>query len=101
MTPKWQDDDTSESSQSFIYLAEYFADNYTKLCTIEADLSRAPILTLPKVKGEGSFYRVDYDVILLFGMTELQAQLAWMENVSGLHMLLDPIDFGLILRVVF
>ena len=46
-------------------------------------------------------YRVDFDIILLFGMTELQAQLAWTENVSGLHMLLNPIDFGLILRVVF
>jgi len=65
VTPKWKDVDTN---------------NYTKLCEIEADLSQACILTLPKVKGEGSFYSVDYDIILLFGMTELQAQLAWTEN---------------------
>ena len=48
-----------------------------KLCTIEADLSRAP-----KAKGKGSFYRVDCDIILLFGTTELKAQLAWKEKVS-------------------
>ena len=53
-----------------------------KLCTLEANLSRAPILTLPKTTGEGIFYRVIYDIILLFGMTEFQAQLAWKENVS-------------------
>ena len=52
------------------------------LCTIEADLSRAPILTQPKATGGGIFYTVYYDVILLFGTTELQAQLAWKEKVS-------------------
>ena len=52
------------------------------LCTIEADLSRAPILTLPKNSGNGVYYSVDFEVILLFGMTELQAQIAWKENVS-------------------
>jgi len=65
-TPKWRDVDTN---------------NYTKLCTIEADLSRAHILTLPKKgKEEGSFYSVNFDIILSFGMTELQAQLAWKEK---------------------
>ena len=60
-----------------------FADNYTKLCTIEADLSRVPLLPRPKATGSGSFYRVDYDIVLLFGMTELKALVAWKENVSG------------------
>ena len=69
------------------------------LCTIEADLSQAPILTQPNATGEGRHYIINIDVILLFGMTELQAQLAWMENVSRLHMLFNPTDFGLMLRV--
>ena len=44
--------------------------------------------------GNGSFYRVYYDVVLLFGMTELKAQVAWKENVSGLQMLfILRIDF--------
>ena len=77
------------------------ADNYTKLCTIEADLSRVPMVPRPKATGKGSFYRVDYEIVLLFGMTELKAQIAWKEKVSGLHMLFNPTDTGLILRVVF
>jgi len=63
--PKWHDIDTN---------------NYTKLCTIEADLSRVPLLPRPTASGYGSFYRVDYDIILLFGLTELKAQVAWKEN---------------------
>ena len=59
------------------------SDNYTELCTVEVDLSQAPILALPKTTGEGNFYRVDFDFILLFGMTELTAQVAWSENVSN------------------
>ena len=62
-----------------------------------ADLSRAPIFTRPNAIVEGSYYTVKFDIILLFGTTELQAQLAWTENVSCLHMF-DPIDIGLILR---
>ena len=71
-----------------------------ELCTIEADLSRA-ISTRPKEIGKGSFLRVKWDIILLFGMTELKAQVEWTENVSGLHMLFNPTDIELILCVVF
>ena len=61
----------------------FLADNYTKLCTIEADLSRVPLLPRPKFRGKGKFYKVKYDIVLLFGMTELKAQVAWKVNVSG------------------
>jgi len=64
-TPRWKDVDT---------------DNYTKLCTIEADLSRVPLHPRPKAVGRGNFYRLDYDIVLLFGMTELKAQVAWKES---------------------
>jgi hypothetical protein len=47
-----------------------------------------------------TFYKVTYDIILLFGMTELKAQIAWKENVSDVHVLFNPTDFGLILHVV-
>ena len=59
------------------------------------------MFTIPKFTGKGSYYRVDYDVILLFGVTELQAQIAWKENVSILRMLFNPTYFGLILCVFF
>ena len=62
----------------------YIADNYYKLCTIEADLSRAPRLLIPKAKKRGGlYYRVDYDIVVLFGATELKAHLAWKEFVSN------------------
>ena len=93
MTPKWKDVDTGEE---FIFTNHLFLaflvepifffclpDNYTELCTVEVDLSQAPIYALPKTTGEGNFYRVDFDFILLFGMTELTAQVAWSENVSN------------------
>ena len=93
MTPKWKDVDTSgDHFIQFIYLVSltkliliffFFADKYTELCTIEADLSRVPKHSRPKTSGKGNFYRVDYDIILLFGMTELNAQIAWKEKVSG------------------
>jgi len=78
--PKWKDVDTN---------------NYALLCTIEADLSRAHIFTLPKVTGKGSYYRVNVDIILLFGITELQAQIAWKENGiekrSAAKIVYDPV----------
>ena len=33
-------------------------------------------------KARNKFLVVEYDVILLFGLTELKAQIAWTENVS-------------------
>ncbi|KAF8805123.1 hypothetical protein BYT27DRAFT_7243303 [Phlegmacium glaucopus] len=64
-TPKWKDIDTN---------------NYTELCTIEADLSRVPQYPLQKAGGRGTFYRIDYEMVLLFGLTELKAHVAWKEN---------------------
>jgi hypothetical protein len=29
------------------------------------------------------FYRMDFDIVLLFGLAELKAQIAWKEGVSG------------------
>ena len=51
-------------------------DNYTKLCSIEADLSHLP--SPVQNKSSVLFYRLDYELVLLFGLTEMKAQ-------SGLH----------------
>ena len=39
---------------------------------------------------QGNYYRIDYDLVFLFGWTNLKVQLAWKENVSSisLHLLL-------------
>ncbi|KIM58504.1 hypothetical protein SCLCIDRAFT_128105 [Scleroderma citrinum Foug A] len=51
-------------------------------CRILADTSAAAAALLPKKSPEGkTYYHIDFDVILLFGLTELKAQISWLENV--------------------
>jgi len=65
-------------------------ENYTTLCTLEVDISQLPMSYHSKYSGEGTFYRVDYDIVLLFGLTELQAMVAWKENVGHFFALSHP-----------
>jgi len=62
------------------YLHLLQTDQYSRLCTIKADISHLP-KTPKKNPSGGTYYRIDYSVILLFGLTELKAQLCWNENV--------------------
>jgi hypothetical protein len=73
-TPKWKDIDTGESRLTTIRFGSSMnlSINCRQLHTIEADLSRVPLLPRPKATGKGTFYRVDYDIVYLFGMTELK-----------------------------
>ena len=60
-------------------------DLYFELCTIEVDLSHlwgtSNIQILPKPSTGRMYYKVRFDVVMLFGGTEIQAQLCWKENV--------------------
>ena len=85
VAPKWKDVDPCWYLFGFITTKYHLIasiDNYTKLCKIEVDLSHLPLSPRPKYSGEGIFYWLKYDVILLFGLTELQAMIAWKENVG-------------------
>ena len=53
-----------------------------ELCIIEVDLSHLPLLPRPKHSGNGNFYKIQYDIILLFGLAEFKAAIAWKENVG-------------------
>ena len=85
--PKWKDVDTGKFCwydcilQLDISLHASVA-NYTKLCSIEADLSHLPLTAQKKSSGPGNFYRLDYNLVLLFGLTEMKAQVVYMEKVS-------------------
>jgi hypothetical protein len=57
-------------------------ENYTDLCAIQIDLSHLPLLPLSKYSGGGTCYYFEYEIVLLFGLTELQAVVAWKENVG-------------------
>jgi len=69
-----------------------------RICTLSADLSSlAGALQLHdgkkrilKRNGE-PFYRVDYDVCVYFGGTQLRASLQWKDNVSTFSSLLPSL----------
>lgn len=51
---------------------------FTELCTVEADTSRVP--KIPRQGPNGDYYVLDYDIVMSFGLTELKAQICWIEN---------------------
>lgn len=65
--PKWRDVD---------------ARMYSEVCTVEVDLSHLTKKTedIKKRGPKGKYYQLDYEVALLFGLTELKAQLIWKEK---------------------
>ncbi|KAI5991133.1 hypothetical protein EDD15DRAFT_1115401 [Pisolithus albus] len=58
-------------------------DSYTELCTILADTSKLTSSLQPRRRpdGLGVYYTIAFDVVMLFGLTELKAQISWKENV--------------------
>ena len=65
-------------------------ENYSELFTLGFDFSQIPVSSHLKASGNGIFYHVNYDVILRFGLTELEAMIAWKENVRTFLVLLHP-----------
>jgi len=57
------------------------SDSYTFVCGLQADISHLPMIPQVNPSGE-TFYKMEMSVILLFGLTELQVQLSWIEDVS-------------------
>jgi hypothetical protein len=65
--PKWLDNDRS---------------SFTTLCTITADLSEVSrtLRPLKSTLDQSKYYKIEYDVIILFGHTELKAQISWKDK---------------------
>lgn len=49
--------------------------SYHSLCHVTADTSKVKLVHVDSVAG--SYYILDFKVVLLFGLTELKAQIAW------------------------
>ncbi|KAI0738321.1 hypothetical protein C8Q80DRAFT_1113973 [Daedaleopsis nitida] len=62
--PHWQDMDP---------------DYFVPLCTIHADTSA--VKRTPRDGPDGQFFVQVYDIILICGLTELEAQISWTDNV--------------------
>lgn len=58
-------------------------DNFRPLCTVTADLSTLTMITRESTGPDGrKFWNVDYAIVVSFGLTEFEARLEWVENVS-------------------
>lgn len=85
-SPRWLDSEPSTwySLGSLMPALTPPLDMYKPLCTVVADTSQATKALKSHTTATGkTYYRQDFDVILLLGLTELKAQISWMEDVSG------------------
>ncbi|KAK0471595.1 hypothetical protein IW261DRAFT_1511460 [Armillaria novae-zelandiae] len=56
-------------------------DMYPTLCFVTADVRQAAKGLVLKRRADGkSYYSFSYDIVILFGLTELKAQICWWEN---------------------
>lgn len=56
--------------------------HFTTMCHVIADTSTiASSLRAQRAPGVGDYYTLHFDVILLFGLTELKAQISWNDMV--------------------
>ena len=55
--------------------------SYEQVCTVEADTSTI-VPTKKKSPAGETYYTMSYEIVLLFGLTELKAQIAYKENVG-------------------
>ena len=51
-------------------------------CTVKADALPSGLLQQRWGQDGISYYRLDYSIVLLFGLTEPKAHICWTENVS-------------------
>ncbi|KAF9806676.1 hypothetical protein IEO21_08594 [Rhodonia placenta] len=75
-TPKWTDEEP---------------DAFSTLCKIQGKPARTS--WIKKIGPDGEYLRQSFKVIFLFGLTELKAQISWMENVCPVPYLAITIIF--------
>ncbi len=85
--PKWMDVDEGWWSPGLATLLSIpCTDDYSAYCSVTADTSIVAKSLDPQRCLDGTYYyQLSFDVVILFGMTELKAQLAWIEDVSYMN----------------
>ncbi|KAJ3881321.1 hypothetical protein F5051DRAFT_458832 [Lentinula edodes] len=59
---------------------------YSTACIVTADTSKISATLVPRRNPTGyEYFQLNFDVVLLFGLTELKAQIAWQENCYFLY----------------
>ncbi|KAF9783759.1 hypothetical protein BJ322DRAFT_1109608 [Thelephora terrestris] len=70
VSPEWEDEEQ---------------ENFATLCHVKADISAAPHTSKRPKRGRIG-YRRNFDMILLVGLTELKAQVSWVDSATGKEM---------------
>ena len=66
-----------------VVLIQTIVAYFSTLCMIHVNLSEAAKDLVPQREASGQlYYRLDYEVIVFFGPTELRAELGWKTRVS-------------------
>ena len=86
--PKWIMDEPGMSILSgtlaTLHITAAASDEYVVECMVKADTSmvkREQHVSFTNGRPH-IYYQINFDLVLLFGLTELKAQIAYMENVS-------------------
>ncbi|KII95456.1 hypothetical protein PLICRDRAFT_170106 [Plicaturopsis crispa FD-325 SS-3] len=70
-----------EGRFSEVHWTDVEPKKFPVLCTIEADTSGIARALQPRYGPSGnSYFYMEYDIVLLFGLTEMKAQISWKEN---------------------
>ena len=89
--PKWFDEEPSKFAPVRLLFYEFrstpLPGMYSILCYVQADLSHIPKSAKTSLVDNGRYYRIDYDVVLSLGLTEMKAYIAWKENVRSFDIL--------------
>ena len=82
IAPEWQDVEEGRAlifPWCFVKSSEGQEDKFETLCYIKADISTAPCIPKPAATGK-TYYKREYDMILLVGPTDLKAQVGWVDS---------------------
>ena len=72
-----------------LLLIKSCADEFSDLCQIEGDPCLIDCVRRKRNAKGDTYWRLEFDVVLRFGLTELQAQIAWFDDHVGTFSLLD------------
>lgn len=83
-SPRWADTEPGKPlyllTPRILTSIHPWVEMFAQICTVYADTSR--VVKKKKKSPNGPYYVQEYDIVLLCGLTELQAQIRWIENVG-------------------
>jgi len=90
--PKWLDIERCMVVRCWISLTLTSSPaSFSTLCSIHADLSELSRTLSPRKSAldRSDYYVIDFEVIMLFGLTELKALISWKYKVCALFSLIN------------